>query len=589
MKNFKKIISIVLLSALALSILVSCKDEASEEPPVTPPDVTDISAYTIVRPDDVSAELSKFITLFKKEMLRYTKTDLTVSSDYGTTGEGAKEILIGETNRAESTAAMSALAKAPDNAFTVRATEDKIVVAAKSDAGLIRAMKYFYMTYASECDTDNSLSIMPGDVHNGTVNLKSTILENYTEISTNITSTIAISTRDFSGNCGYETLIELSHNGENNGTLFASFAAYATSGYQIYKSTNGGKTWQYISTAVDRYNNSMTDPKNPTKHSATNYCLQPCLFELPCDMGNFKEGTLFLGACSKGTGYYKGAMTETTSMTLYYSTDLGASWTAYCNVDIAGNDPDDNGVWEPFFIFEKETGRVYCYYSDESNESNDKNGEGAQKLVFKYSTDMKTWVGKDNKTGVTDDPFIAVNSSTYNARPGMISIAKMGNGEYFMTYEMCQLNSVKGDPYHGCPIYYKKTTNIAEWLNPSDHGTLIQTANGYTFGSAPWCAWTPAGGECGTLVVVAHHNQDKWPITRDEKGNVKGTDMLLSFDYGETFIAIENPIPYYTFDKTSYSPFVGFSEDGHTMYYLNNPPDDKQTYQSVVFKSMKIW
>ena len=78
-------------------------------------------------------------------------------------------------------------------------------------------------------------------------------------------------------------------------------------------------------------------------------------------------------------------------MTLYYSTDLGESWTAYCNVDLAGNDPDDNGVWEPYFIFEEETGRVYCFYSDESNEANDKHGPAAQKLVYKYTTDMKTW------------------------------------------------------------------------------------------------------------------------------------------------------------------------------------------------------
>ena len=589
MKILKRFLCILLLVSISLCTLVSCNDDITEEPEASK--VTDISAYTIVRPDDADTELSKFVALFKQEMLRYTKVNLAVTSDYGSTGDGAKEILIGETNRSESAAAKSALANAPKNAFTVRASEDKIVIAAKSDEGLIRAMKYFYMTYAAECEVDNAISIMPGDVHNGTVDLNSTILENYTEISTNITSTIAISTRDFQGNCGYETLIQLNHNGENNGTLFASFATYGVNGYMIYKSTNGGKSWEHISIAVDEYNNSMTDRNNPTKHNVSNYCLQPCLYELPKDMGDFKEGTLFLGACSKGTGYYKGERTSTSSMTLYYSTDLGVTWTAYCNVDIAGNANDTNGLWEPFFIFEEETGRVYCYYSDESDEEGTKNGSKAQRLVFKYTTDMKTWVGQDGKTGVTDTPFFAISSSLYNARPGMISIAKMGNGEYFMTYELCVGDSKKGEFGYGCPVYYKTTTNIAEWPNISDHGKPVQTKDGYTFGSAPWCAWTPAGGECGTLIVVAHHNQPgKSPITRDEKGNVKGTDMLISLDYGKTFIAIENPIPYYTFEKTSYSPFVGFSEDGHTMFYINNPPDDKgKSYQSVIFKSMKIW
>ncbi|MBE6619330.1 MAG: hypothetical protein E7626_06095 [Ruminococcaceae bacterium] len=583
MKKLKTLLSILLLLSLALGMFAACKDDDADQKPEAP-QVTDISQYSIVRPEDADEELIKFVTLFKQEMLRYTKTNLPVRSDDIPVAEGAKEILIGETNRPESAAAKSALAKAPDNAFTVRATENSIVIAAKSDAGLIRAMKYFYMTYGAECDVDASLALLPGHVHNGTVDLDSLILDNYTEIIDKVTSTIAICGRDFDTTCGYETLIQLNHNGENNGTLFASYADYSGYGYRIFKSTDEGKTWKHISTAIDTFNDSMTDRDNPTKHKADNVCLQPCLYELPCDMGDFKEGTLFLGACSKGTGYYNKMETYTSSMTLYYSTDLGVTWKSYCNVDLAGNADAKNGVWEPFFIYDEATGRVYCYYSDESDEEGKKNGSGAQRLVFKYSTDMKTWVGQDGKTGVTDTPFYAIdasNSDAYNFRPGMISIAKMGNGEYFMTYEMCGIS--------GCPIYYKKTTDLANWPNVSDYGKPVKTADGYTFGSAPWCAWTPAGGECGTLVVVAHHNQDKWPITLDQYGKVKGTDMLLSFDYGETFVAIKNPIPYYTFEKTSYSPFVGFSEDGHTFFYLNNPPDDKQSYQKVIFKSMKIW
>jgi hypothetical protein len=93
--------------------------------------------------------------------------------------EGAKEILLGETNRTESTDAVKALSKAPDNAFTVRATEDKIVVAAKSDDGLIRAMKYFLMTYAKEAANENSVALTANAVYNGTVNLNSTIFDNY--------------------------------------------------------------------------------------------------------------------------------------------------------------------------------------------------------------------------------------------------------------------------------------------------------------------------------------------------------------------------------------------------------------------------
>lgn len=568
MKFLKKLTAILLITVLAASLLVSCKDEGETPAPPVPvePTETDISAYRIIYPDASSAELTKFVKLFKSELNRFTGADLIMSKDEFAHVEGAKEILLGETNRTESTDAVKALSKAPDNAFTVRATEDKIVVAAKSDDGLIRAMKYFLMTYAKEATNENSVALTANAVYNGTVNLNSMIFDNYAEMSSLVSSNIAISGRDFGGHCGYETLIELEHNGDKNGTLFASFATYAEQGYRIYKSTNNGKSWEHISTAVDKYNNSMTDSKNPTKHIAKGYCLQPCLYELPKDMGDFKEGTLFLGACTTGEGYYNKTLTNTTSMTLYYSTDLGESWTAYCNVDLAGNDPDDNGVWEPYFIFEEETGRVYCFYSDESNEANDKHGPAAQKLVYKYSTDMKTWVGANGKTGVTDEPVIVANCTQENARPGMISIAKMGNGEYFLPYEICGIS--------GCPIYYRTTTNLADWPNKGELGTIIKDQNGKTLGSAPWCAWTSAGGECGTLFVIGDYKT-----------------LYLSFDYGKTFISITNPMysGQGSSEKSSYSPFLGFFSDETVLYYLDNPLEPSKGYQRVYFKSIKIW
>ncbi len=588
MKTIKKIVSVVLVAVMMLTLLTaftSCKKD--EEP--TPPTGIDISGYKIIRSDNASYELTKFVTLFKQETTRYTKADLAVDSDYNTTGDGVKEILIGQTNRAESVSAMSALAAAPDNAYAIQATDDKIVIAAKSDDGVIRAMKYFLMTYAAPTQTEKYVTITAGTVDTGTVDLDSLIFDNFTEMSTQITSTIATGMKDFQSNCGYETLIQLNHNGDNNGTLFASFAIYGQNGYRIYKSTDNGVTWEWISTADDFYNNNMSDKNNPTTHKSTGWCLQPCLYELPCDMGDFKEGTLFLGACSTGNGYYKGIVTKTSSMTLYYSTDLGKSWTAYCNVDIAGDAESQTGVWEPFFMYDDATGRVYCYYSDESDEAGTKVGPSAQKLVYKYTTDMKTWVGKDGKTNVTADPFDAVSGSNPEYRPGMPSVTKMGNGKYFMTYEICGYTE---NGKKGCPIFYSISDSI-DWKNIDgfgEYGKILQTSDGYQLGSSPWCAWTPAGGECGTLIIVANHNRTLDPITKDENGNKKGTDMIISFDYGETFIRIENPIPYYTFEKTAYSPFLGFSADGNTLFYINNPPDDKtKSFQRVIFKSIKIW
>ena len=200
------------------------------------------------------------------------------------------------------------------------------------------------------------------------------------------------------------------------------------------------------------------------------------------------------------------------------------------------------------------------------NEAGDKNGDAAQKLVYKYSTDMKTWVGQDGKTGVTDEPIIVANCDQYDVRPGMISIAKMGNGEYFMTYEICNLN--------GCPIYYRKSTSISDWPNKGDLGTEIVSVDGKKLNSAPWCAWTPSGGECGTLFVIG-----------DRK------TLFISFDYGETFISITNPMyeGQSGSEKESYSPFLGFGSDPTLLYYVDNPIDPTYGYQKVYFKSIKIW
>ena len=105
----------------------------------------------------------------------------------------------------------------------------------------------------------------------------------------------------------------------------------------------------------------------------------------------------------------------------------------------------------------------------------------------------------------------------------------MGNGEYIMTYEMVGLKMN--------PTYAKRTKRLDNWGDVSDYGTLVQSTDGVIFGSSPWCAWSPVGGECGTLIVVGKHRTDK----PEDK---TAPDMFVSFDYGETYIGIDNPIDY---------------------------------------------
>ncbi len=333
----------------------------------------------------------------------------------------------------------------------------------------------------------------------------------------------------------YPTIIRLCHqeNDADNGKLLVAFESWG-SRYPVYESTDDAKTWKYVSTITDNLNEGYWNE------------WMPFLYELPADIGEFSKGTIICAA----TSIYGEGVTDST-ITLYSSTDLGRTFNAFCNVDKAGG--TDWGVWEPYLIYEEETGRLFCFYSDDSDP------EHSQKLVYKYTTDMINWSEK-KECVACDDP---------NLRPGMASVVKMGNGEYFMVYEMVGIE--------GNPIYCKRTTSLDNWGDVSDYGKPI-SATGKTFGSSPYVAWTPVGSKCGTLIVVGKH-----PI---EGTSETGTDMFISFDYGKTFAPVDNPIPYALdpYERCSYSPSLFFSADGSTLYYVNNPPCYDATYKISVAK-----
>lgn len=334
----------------------------------------------------------------------------------------------------------------------------------------------------------------------------------------------------------YPSIIKLRHqkNEADNGKLLATFEKWGDT-YPIYESNDDAETWQYVCTVKDNLNEGYWNE------------WMPFLYELPADIGDFEKGTVILAA----TSIYGEGVTDST-ITLYSSNDAGKSFNAFCNVDHAGG--IEWGVWEPYLIYEEETGRLFCFYSDDSDP------EHSQKLVYKYTTDLVNWSEK----------FECVACSDSSLRPGMVSITRMGNGEYLMVYEMVG--------FFMNPIYCKRSTSLDNWGDVSDYGKIV-SAGGKTFGSSPCVAWTPVGGECGTLVVTGKHS------VRGESDT--GADMFISFDYGKTFAPTDNPIPYQTgepFVKCGYSPSLFFSEDGTTLYYVNNPPCYESTYKITVAK-----
>ena len=524
--TFKRALAFMLLAVTVLASFAACK---TEEKPVEET-ALDISGYTIVKPDVTSKDITETISNFKKYLLSYTGAELKVSSDWynptQTLDESGYEILVGNTNRTVSADAAKELEATEDeNSFIIKVTDNKIVILGKNDDTTRRALKYFLVNYAKTVEENSkTVNLKKGHSEIKTVTSDSIIFNNFTEFETILRSTVTAPESKWAiGTYEYPTMIQLRHNGKHNGTLLSTLES-GDAGYRIMKSTDDGVTWKQIASVKDYLNNGYVTT------------WMPFLYELPVDIGDYKEGTIILAATSRN----KSSDFDISTITLYVSTNQGRSWKTICNVDKAGG--LSWGVWEPFLIYEESTERLYCFYSDDSDPKHD------QKLVYKYTTDLKTW-SELKECVACDDPAL---------RPGMISIAKMSNGEYAMAFEMVGIS--------GAPIYIKKTKNLDDWGPVSDYGQPVKTAEGITFGSAPWCDWTPAGGECGTLIVVGKHPV---PYANTEEG----AKMLISFDYGKTYVAIDNPIPYaiYSDSRCGYSPHLSFSEDGSILYYMNNP------------------
>ena len=67
-----------------------------------------------------------------------------------------------------------------------------------------------------------------------------------------------------------------------------------------------------------------------------------------------------------------------------------------------------------------------------------------------------------------------------------------------------------------------------------------------------------------------------------------GTDMFLSFDYGNTFVSVDNPIPYVTKDGVRCGYSAGMFVDAKgTVYYVNNTNYGEKN-EKMMFAIIKI-
>lgn len=234
--------------------------------------------------------------------------------------------------------------------------------------------------------------------------------------------------------------------------------------WPIYKSTDGGATYQNLTRVNDQVN-------------GWGNWYQPFLFELPVALGDYQAGTIVLAGVSTPRNLSEAYID------LYASTDSGNHWKFVSHI-IYGPGPEtintgDKAVWEPFLMMHE--GKLVVYYSTQVDPAHN------QKLAHKTTADLVNW----------SDEVEDVAQPEFNGRPGMTTVAYSAvSKKYVLTFEYCNNPSTGG-----CPVYYKTATDPLAF-GPEPVQPLVPNASQNPQGS-PFVIWTPEPGKEGSGVFIA--------------------------------------------------------------------------------------
>ena len=288
---------------------------------------------------------------------------------------------------------------------------------------------------------------------------------------------------------------------EHYGRLYATSEhyVYGVPSFLIFESLNNGQTWQKISEVKEQHNYSNGQPWGNR--------YQPFLYELPEKIGNLPEGTILCIGNSIPSDLSK------TSIDLYYSLDHARSWHYLSTVATGGhadvNTTSNGPVWEPFLKVINH--QLVCFYSDERDKP-----AHSQKLSHQVTTNGIDW-GPE-----IDD--VAFKSPA--ARPGMVTVDKMANNKYIMTYEVVNSGEWRTN--------YKISNNGFDW-NAEDEGQRL------AYGGAPYVATMKNGtivantdGSSNLYVNKNNAQTNKWqtvkipmPLAYSRSITVLPNDQLL--------------------------------------------------------------
>lgn len=144
MKN--KRIQLVCLWMALLMLLVACNNNIEEPPLITDETALSypLSGFQLVRPDDASEELTAAVMQLNSAIKGYLGKSLPIRTDLNAAQETSFEILIGDTTRAQSKMALSALADGDYVIQTVKTDSGvKLIVSGSSESFTLLAIEAF--------------------------------------------------------------------------------------------------------------------------------------------------------------------------------------------------------------------------------------------------------------------------------------------------------------------------------------------------------------------------------------------------------------------------------------------------------------
>lgn len=157
---------------------------------------------------------------------------------------------------------------------------------------------------------------------------------------------------------------------------------------------------------------------------------------------------------------------------------LRRSFEYVSTVAVGGGPNTTNGatpVWEPMILTHQ--GELGVFYLDQRD----------PKYAHQTTKDLVNWgeVVKD------------AAEANYTRRPGMTTIAKMGNGKFIFSYEPA---FAPEDPVHAeYAVHYRIADSPFEFDKAK--AMLLKATDGTISSAGPQTIWTPTGGENGTIIT----------------------------------------------------------------------------------------